>query len=192
MGLSENTIIIFTSDNGPAPSFRGSRSGGFRVAKASLYEDGIRMPFLVSWPGHIPAGKIDDRSVLHTTDLLPSLAKIAGITLPKNYSGDGLDQSELLLGKPASRNRDLYWEYGRNDIAYNFPKGRDRSPRLAIRSGDWKLLMDSDKSRIELYNIVKDSKETNNLMTTEPKMTAQLSEKLIVWWRSIPKLGAKI
>jgi arylsulfatase A-like enzyme len=188
MGLAENTIVIFTSDNGPAPSFRGSRSGGFRGAKASLYEGGIRMPFAISWPGHIPAGVTDEQSVLHATDLLPSLAKIAGVVLPTSYLGDGVDRSDLLMGRPSPRNKDMYWEYGRNDIAYNFPKGRERSPRLAIRSGDWKLLMDSDKSKIELYNMAKDSKETINLQAAEPKITQQLSEKLSVWWKALPKL----
>lgn len=191
LGEAENTIVIFTSDNGPAPSFRGSRSGGFRGAKASLYEGGIRMPFIVSWPGHIPQGKIDDQSVLHATDLLPSLAKIAGVVLPKDYRGDGVDRSALLLGKPSRRNKDIYWEYGRNDIAYNFPKGRERSPRLAIRSGDWKLLMDSDKTKIELYDTVGDPKELYNVEATNPEITRQLSSKLLVWWQSLPRLSAK-
>ncbi|EDM35343.1 N-acetylgalactosamine-6-sulfatase precursor [Pedobacter sp. BAL39] len=188
LGLAENTIIIFTSDNGPAPSFRGSRTGGFRGAKASLYEGGIRMPFIISWPGHTPAGKTDDRSELNATDLLPSLAKLSGVKLPDSYAGDGIDRSDLLLGKSSLRKKDMYWEYGRNDIAYNYPKGRDRSPRLAIRSGEWKLLMDSDGSKVELYNIIRDAKETTNLEASEAKIKKQLSDKLITWWKSLPKL----
>lgn len=188
IGVAENTIIIFTSDNGPAPSFNGRRTGGLRGAKASLYEGGIRMPFIISWPGHVPAGKMDERSEVSAVDLLPSLSKIAGVALPAGYKSDGTDRSDVFLGKPSARKKDIFWEYGRNDIAYAFPKAPDRSPRLAVRSGKWKLLMDSDGSKIELYNIVKDANETTNLESSEPGLKKELSEKLIAWWKSLPKL----
>lgn len=186
LGLAENTIIIFTSDNGALPTF-GSRSGGLRGSKLSLYEGGIRMPFIVSWPGHIPAGKTDERSEVHATDLLPTLADIAGVKLPADYKSDGVDRSAILLGKPSLRKKEMFWEYGRNDIAYAYPKAPDRSPRLAVRSGEWKLLMDSDGANIELYNIVKDNAERNNLYASETKLKDQLTEKLISWWKSLPK-----
>ena len=190
IGEDKNTIVIFTSDNGPAPRLDGRRTGGLRGAKASLYEGGIRMPFLIRWPGHIPAGKTDEGSVLSALDLLPSLSKMAGVKLPADSQGDGVDRSAVLLGKPSRRKKEIFWEYGRNDIAYKFPDAPHRSPRLAVRSGEWKLLMDSDGSKIELYNIVKDANETTNLASGEPKITEQLSDKLITWWKSLPKLNA--
>jgi arylsulfatase A-like enzyme len=188
LGMAENTIIIFTSDNGALPTFGGGRSGGLRGSKLSLYEGGIRMPFIVSWPGHIPANKTDEISELHATDLLPTLSKLAGVKIPAGYAGDGVDRSGILLGKPSLRKKEMFWEYGRNDIAYNYPKGTDRSPRLAVRSAEWKLLMDSDGSRVELYNIVKDAAETTNLQASQKKITEQLSGKLLAWWKSLPKL----
>lgn len=186
LGLAENTIIIFTSDNGALPTFGGRRSGGLRGSKLSLYEGGIRMPFIISWPGHIPARRTDDRSELHATDLLPTLSKLAGVKIPESYHGDGEDRSGILLGKPSLRKKEMFWEYGRNDIAYNYPKGNDRSPRLAVRSGEWKLLMDADGTKVELYNILKDAAETTNLRATEENRTKELSGKLIAWWKSLP------
>ncbi|MCF0063296.1 sulfatase-like hydrolase/transferase [Dyadobacter chenwenxiniae] len=187
-GLLENTIIIFTSDNGALPTF-GSRSGGFRGSKLSLYEGGIRMPFIVSWPGHIPAGTTDDRSELHATDLLPTLSKLSGVTLPAAYQSDGVDRSAVLLGKPSFRKKEMFWEYGRNTIAYAYPKGTDKSPQLAVRSGEWKLLMNHDRSNVELYNIIKDPAEASNVAATKASKVNELSEKLLAWWKSLPKLG---
>ncbi|WP_082216539.1 sulfatase family protein [Dyadobacter psychrophilus] len=187
-GLFDNTIIIFTSDNGALPRF-GSRSGGFRGSKLSLYEGGIRMPFIVSWPGHIPAGKTDERSELHAMDLLPTLSKLSGITIPATYKADGVDRSTVLLGKSSLRKKEMFWEYGRNTIAYAYPKGKDKSPQLAVRSGEWKLLMNHDGSNAELYNIVKDPAEASNVASGESKKANELSTKLLAWWKSLPELG---
>ncbi|HVW62277.1 MAG TPA: sulfatase-like hydrolase/transferase, partial [Puia sp.] len=189
LGLDRNTIVIFTSDNGPLPSFRGSRAGGLRGSKLSLYEGGTRMPFIISWPGHIKPGSIDETSELSSLDLLPSLVKIAGIRLPEDYHGDGKDRSKVLLGKPSVKNMDMYWEYGRNAIAFAYPKGRDKSPNLAIRSGAWKLLMNHDGSDVQLYNIDKDPNESRDVITDFPKVAGELKEKLSKWWVSLPKLG---
>ncbi|CAG5067604.1 N-acetylgalactosamine-6-O-sulfatase [Dyadobacter sp. CECT 9623] len=189
-GLFDNTIIIFTSDNGALPTFGGSRSGKFRGSKLSLYEGGIRMPFIVTWPGHITAGQTDERSELHATDLLPTLTKLAGISLPATYKSDGLDRSAVLLGKSSLRKKEMYWEYGRNTIAYAYPKPPHKSPQLAIRSGEWKLLMNNDGSNAELYNILKDPAETQNLAADQVRKKEELSQKLLTWWKSLPRLGA--
>lgn len=191
LGIEKNTIIIFTSDNGPLPTFQGSRALGLRGSKLSLYEGGIRMPFIISWPGHIPAGTIDSSSTVSAIDIIPSLARLSNISLPGDYKGDGIDRSTVLLGKPAVRNKEIFWEYGRNDIAFGYPKGNNinnRSPNLAVLAGDWKLLMNSDSTDIQLYNLKKDKAETNNLKDNEPAIVAQLKDKLLQWWRSLPKL----
>jgi len=190
LGIDKNTIVIFTSDNGPLPSFRGSRAGGLRGSKLSLYEGGIRMPFIIKWPGHIPKGAIDSASVLNSTDLFPSLAAVAGAKLPTNYKGDGENRLSVLLGHPSARQKDMYWEYGRNGYAFNYPKGRDRSPNLAIRSGNWKLLMNfHDKLKdAELYDLNKDKYETTNLAQKHPKLVHDLASKLITWRMYLPQL----
>jgi len=188
IGELDNTIIIFTSDNGPLPSFRGSRSGGLRGSKLSLYEGGTRMPFIITWPGRIPAGKIDNVSEVNAIDLLPSLAKMTGIKLPAGYKGDGLDRSAVLTGKSSLREKAMFWEYGRNNIAYKYPKPIDKSPNLAVRSGQWKLLMNSDGTDVQLYNIVKDKNETTNLNKDNIAVTNKLKQELNDWWKSLPRL----
>lgn len=188
MGADKNTIVIFTSDNGPLPSFRGSRAMGLRGSKLSLYEGGTRMPFIIQWPGHIPAATVDESSELSSLDLMPTLTKFAGINLPAGYKGDGMDRGPALLGKPSLRGKDLFWEYGRNNIAFNYPRPIDKSPNLAVRSGEWKLLMNSDGTDIQLYNILKDKKEATNLAANEPQKVAELKDKLMDWWKTIPHL----
>jgi arylsulfatase A-like enzyme len=187
-GLDENTIVIFTSDNGPLPNFRSSRSGGMRGSKLSLYEGGVRMPYIISWPGHIKAGTVNQTSEVVSIDMLPSLAKMADVRLPGSYQGDGKDRSGVFLGKASPRNLDMYWEYGRNDIAFAYPKTPNKSPGLAIRSGNWKFLMNSDGTDMELYDMVKDKNETINLVGTHPEVVKVLKEKLGNWWRALPRL----
>lgn len=188
LGIENNTIIVFTSDNGPLPSFRGSRSGGLRGSKLSLYEGGIRMPFIVKWPGHIPNGATDSASVLNSTDLFPTFAAIGSAALPPNYKGDGENREAVWLGKPSARNKDMYWEYGRNNYAFNYPKGRDRSPNLAVRSGNWKLLMDYHGKQVELYDMSKDKYETTNVADKHPAIVRELKKKLVTWRTYLPEL----
>ncbi|MES2428592.1 MAG: sulfatase-like hydrolase/transferase [Bacteroidota bacterium] len=188
MGVDKNTIVIFTSDNGPLPSFRGSRAMGLRGSKLSLYEGGTRMPFIIQWPGHVPAGTIDESSELSSTDLMPTLTKFAGIKLPVGYKGDGMDRGAALLGKPSLRGKDLFWEYGRNATGFAYPRPIDKSPNLAVRSGGWKLLMNNDGTDIQLYNILKDKKESTNVAADQPKIADELKGKLMAWWQTMPRL----
>ena len=124
LGLDENTLVIFTSDNGAMPTFQGRRSAPFRGSKLSLYEGGIRMPFIVRWPGQVPAGRVDDKSVLSAVDLFPSLCTIAQAPLPAKVTFDGEDFSGALLGRtPALRRAPLLWEYGRNTNSFSFGTG---------------------------------------------------------------------
>lgn len=188
MGEDKNTIIIFTSDNGPLPSFKGSRTGGLRGSKLSLYEGGTRMPFLICWPGHVPGGKKDDLSEVNAIDIVSSLVKMANVKLPANYQSDGIDRSKVFLGKPSLRKKNMFWEYGRNEIAFKYPAKPNRSPSLAIRSGEWKLLMNHDGTNVQLYNIINDKNERTELSAQQPKITNQLKLQLTSWWKSLPKL----
>ncbi|MFT4094271.1 MAG: sulfatase-like hydrolase/transferase [Niabella sp.] len=191
LGIGQNTIIIFTSDNGPLPSFRGNRAGGLRGSKLSLYEGGIRMPFIISWPGHIEKGKADSVSMVTSLDLLPTLSAMSGISLPQDYKGDGVDRSAVFSGLASSRPKDMFWEYGRNDIAYAYPKGKDKSPNLAMRSGNWKLLMNNDGSDKQLYNVIKDPDETTNVTSENLGIVEELQKKLAQWWLQLPKLKSE-
>jgi arylsulfatase A-like enzyme len=180
-------LVIFTSDNGALPNFRGLRNGGLRGSKLSLYEGGIRMPFIVRWPGHVPAGRVDQQSVLCAVDLFPSLCAVAGAALPKDAAFDGEDLSGALLGKPAARRRPLYWEYGRNEKFFRYPQGAGRSPNVAVRDGKWKLLVNADGTRAELYDLSRDPKETIDLAAQQPEIAARLSREAIEWRQSLPR-----
>ena len=190
MGIAENTIIIFTSDNGPAPSFRGSRAGGYRGCKASLFEGGTRMPFIV-WSGGklIPKGKVDNTSVVSALDMFESLSRIARADLPKGFRSDGTNMNKALLGKPQTRKKAIYWEYRRNDNrAFPRPADGDLSPNVAVLEGDWKLLINADGTGSLLYNLNDDPFEKNPLNEHFPDKTKDLSEKALAWRRSLPEL----
>ena len=189
LGIDDNTLVIFTSDNGPLPSFKGSRSGGYRGSKLSLYEGGTRLPFIVRWPGHTAQGKTDQQSVISANDLFPTFSKLAGAKMPSEFSFPGKDRSKVFMGKSSDESRTLYWEYGRNNQSFSFPKGRDRSPNLAIREGNWKLLMNFDGTAVELYNMETDFLETKNVASEKPKLTEKLKTKLLNWRNSMPKLA---
>jgi arylsulfatase A-like enzyme len=185
-GLDQNTIVIFTSDNGPAPAFGQRRTAGLRGRKASLYEGGTRMPFIVRWPGQTPAGRLDEHSVLNSVDLVPTFCKLAKAPLPPTEKWDGEDVSDAFLGKPVTRKTSMFWEYGRNPTAYSYPNDRNRSPSIAVREGKWKLLLNADGANVELYNLEADLKESRNVAPEETVLAKRLSEAALAWKRSLP------
>ena len=155
-GLADDTIIIFSSDNGPEDiyiphaGYHGvGMPGPFRGRKRSLYEGGVRTPFVMRWGAHKPEKHVDDVTVLSGVDLLPTFCSLAGAALPLGYQGDGEDMSEALLGNMKRREKPLMWEWRFHGVG----RMLDRSPMLAIRDGDWKLLMNPDRSRLELYDL---------------------------------------
>lgn len=184
-GLEQNTIVVFTSDNGPLPTFKQSRSGGLRGSKLELWEGGVRMPFIVRWPGHVPAGRVDEASVMSAVDMFPTLCALAGITVPANLPLDGVDASRTVLGEePLDRAKPLFWEYGRNQEFFKF--GPDPSPALAMRRGNWKLLINPDGSGAALYDLSKDPKEENNLAALESKRLEAMKAELMAWRATWP------
>jgi N-acetylgalactosamine-6-sulfatase len=190
LDLRENTVVVFTSDNGPEdihiPNAAHSgvgRQGPFRGRKRSLYEGGIRTPFVVRWPGVTSAGKVDDRSVISGVDMLPTICALAGAEPPKDWKLDGEDMSAALKGSPKARTKPLTWEFR----YWIYGDTVNRSPMLALRDGDWKLLTNPDRSRVELYDIPDDPLELNNLADRQPKEAARLSEELLKWFESLPE-----
>lgn len=187
--LDRNTIIVFSSDNGPedihiiGAGHSGIGSAGpFRGRKRSLYEGGVRMPFIVSWPGHIPADRIDNESVVSGIDLLPTLCGLTGVPLPDDFQGDGEDASAALLGEGWERTDPLYWEWRFGFFGEPF----HHSPELAIREGDWKLLLNPDESRLELYNIPEDPTELTNLATEHPDLVEKMEKEALAWQATLP------
>ncbi|MCH5686636.1 hypothetical protein LWM68_21670 [Niabella sp. W65] len=150
------------------------------------------MPFIISWPGQIKAGTRDTVSMITGVDLLPSLFGLCQLQLPQSYKSDGTDRSAVFKGKASVRRADMYWEYGRNQIAYAYPKGRDRSPNLAIRSGEWKLLVNDDGSDPQLYQVIKDPGETHNLAGEFPDIARALQVKLLQWRKQLPELKSTL
>jgi arylsulfatase A-like enzyme len=193
LGIDRKTLLIFTSDNGPLPTLQGRRSGGLRGSKLSLYEGGIRMPFLAVWPGTIPPDTTDDTTVFGAVDVFPTVCKLAGAGLPAGTTFDGEDRLPALLGTPQpAREKPLFWEYGRNETAFGYPTVRngarrgDRSPNLAVRDGRWKLLVNDDGTGAELYDVSADPAETKDLAAAEPEQVTRLTRLLLAWRQSWP------
>ncbi len=186
MGLEKDTIVVFTSDNGPNPSFQRLRSGQLRGQKWSLYEGGIREPFIIRWPGKIPAGLVNDSTVMATIDMFPTLCALTGVPPPGNAAFDGVDQSAVLLGKPAVRTKPIFWEYGRTDYYLKPTAIDDQSPNVAIRDGNWKLLINADGSNGQLYDLAADPKETHDLSAAKPDVAERLTSQALTWRKSLP------
>lgn len=171
LNLSEDTLIVFTSDNGPEGQgtkgrTRGS-TGGLRGRKRSLYEGGIRVPFMIAWPGKIPPGKSNDTPVIGS-DLFPTLLEAAGEKLPRERVIDGTCLLPLFEGKTIDRKVPLYWRY----------HGAPEEFKVAMRQGDHTLLANLEFTRFELYNLKNDPKQTKNLVDDEPKLFASMRTAL--------------
>jgi len=187
LGLSENTLIILSSDNGPesmTPNYNAcvGSPGPFRGRKRSLYEGGIREPFIVRWPGKVPSGKVNNTSVVSGTDWFPTVCKIAGIQAP-DIDFDGEDVSDILTGSDRDREQPLMWEFR---FGQNSEHVINSAPMLAIREGKWKLLMNPDRSRVELYDIVNCPMEVDNIADQYPDVVARLEEKIMTFHSSLP------
>ncbi|MBI1354459.1 MAG: sulfatase-like hydrolase/transferase [Acidobacteria bacterium] len=195
LGLAEKTLIVVTSDNGPTAWPRYYKEGfdppgstaGLRGRKWSLYEGGIKMPLIARWKGKIRPGLVDPGSVLGGVDLFPTFCALAGVPAPP-VAFDGEDRSSVLLGEPSARRKPLLWEYGRDETYLAPGLEEDRSPNLAIRDGRWKLLVNADGSRLELYDLDASTGERDNVAADHPDVAKRLSEALLSWRRSLPTL----
>ena len=185
LGIETNTILVFSSDNGPLPTLRGGRAGGMRGSKDSLYEGGTRMPLIVRWAGHVPAGRVDETTIMHGIDFFPMFCKLAGVSLPKDAQFDGEDLSQAFLGIASVRQHPVFWEYGRNST-FGYPRRRDRSPNVAVREGKWKALVNADGTGAELYDLEADRNETQNVADENPEIAKRLTEAALQWRKSLP------
>lgn len=184
-GELDDTLILFTSDNGPMTGAQNPGSAGpWRGRKAGLYEGGIRQPLIVRWPGHARPGSSDAASVVNAVDMFPTLARIGGAAGPAGV--DGIDVSAALHGKPIRSRPDIFTHIGR-------PRSETAlGPLYSIRSGPWKLLMDIDGSGVELYNLDADPGETRDRAMQEAAVTKRLSVRLRRWIASLPPPGPAV
>lgn len=194
LGLAERTILVLASDNGPTAWRRyydegydpPGKTNGLRGRKWSLYEGGIREPLIVRWNGVTPANVTNSKTVVSGVDLFPTFCSLAGIDAP-GAEFDGVDMSEAFRGDQVIRRRALFWEYGRDPSYLRPGLESDRSPALAVRDGNWKLLMNTDGSGVELYSFSDGFAETENLAANEPSVASRLQRVLAEWWRSVPR-----
>jgi arylsulfatase A-like enzyme len=182
------TLVIFLGDNGPLPTFMQSRTAGLRGSKLSLYEGGIRVPLIAWGPGMVKSGVTNTDTVFSSLDLFPSICRLCAAPMAKGFEPDGEDLSPVLLGTTTlKRTKPLFWEYGRNDTSFAYPKdGSNRSPSLAVRDGNWKLLVNSSGGKAELYDLATDPKETKDLAGTHPEETKRLTDAVLKWRKSLP------
>jgi arylsulfatase A-like enzyme len=180
LGLAENTLVIFTSDNGglhvlESPRTPSTHNTPFRAGKGFCYEGGIRVPLLVRWPGKIKAGQVIDTPVI-STDWAPTLLAAAGVTAAEKM--DGVSLLDLLTqGKPLPP-RPLSWHQPHYTNQGNQPSG-------AIREGNWKLIENYEDGRCELFNLTEDVGEKTDLAEGEPARVADLRGKLEKWRREV-------
>jgi arylsulfatase A-like enzyme len=167
LGIDRDTIVFFTSDNGPAARggdwdmFQGA--GPFRAKKGDLYEGGIRVPMIARWPGKIAPGVGSDQAWAFW-DFLPTAAEIAGAKTPADI--DGISMLPTLLGKPQKGHDFLYWESHQGGFAQ------------AVRMGDWKAVRFGLKEPLELYSLKNDIAEKNNVAAKHPDIVAKIEKYL--------------
>jgi arylsulfatase A-like enzyme len=183
LGLRENTLVIFTTDNGPWNNLQKAlrkkhggqiawgSSGPLREGKGSTYEGGLRVPCIVRWPRHVPAGRTSD-AIFATIDFLPTFGKLAGYKIPNDRIIDGVDQTDLLFGKSKAGARDDYFYFCKGELH-------------AVRKGKWKVILpgrkkfygyvkDKGSQKAELYELNADIGETKNQADTHPEIVKQL------------------
>ncbi|MBX2850201.1 MAG: sulfatase [Phycisphaeraceae bacterium] len=165
--LRENTLIIFTSDNGQASRYGGS-AGPLRGQKGTVYEGGHRVPMIMHWPSGI-SGDTSRAGLIVGMDLFPTFASMAGADMPKGLTLDGVDLQAVSRGDIPGGGRVAHWIHGSNH---------------AIRRGDWKLVMNAS-TKPELYNLNEDLGEKNNLADQHPERVQQMDEAHNAWLKEM-------
>ncbi|TWT31506.1 arylsulfatase [Blastopirellula retiformator] len=170
-GIDDNTLVIFTSDNGPHreggndPDFADS-NGPLQGIKRSLHEGGIRVPTIVRWPGHVKAGSQSDWAGAFW-DVMPTLAAVAGVTDEVPSDIDGVSFLPTITGKGAQKEHDyLYWAF------------YERGGAQAVRQGDWKAIQQPINTPVRLYNLKDDLGEEHNLAADHPEKVAEMTKMM--------------
>lgn len=177
--LSDNTIVIFMSDNGGLSTSEGYPTSNIplRGGKGWLYEGGIREPMIIKWPHTAKAGSVCSEPTI-SMDFFPTMLEIAGLPLENKQHVDGVSLVPLLRGEKNFPQRPLFWHYPH----YGNQGG---SPSAAVRYGDWKLIEFFEDNHVELYNLKIDISEKNDLSTTMPEKVKELRDMLHNWQKSV-------
>lgn len=186
LGLADDTVFIFTADNGglsvrEGPDTPATDNAPLRAGKGYLYEGGLRVPLLVAWPQRIKAGSVN-RTPVYSADLFATALEVAGV---KNTTGvDGLSLLPLLIGRGPFKRDALYWHYPHYSNQ-SIDGGHFDQPGAAIRQGDFKLIEFYQDDHVELYDLKRDLGERNDLAGSRPQVAARLRQKLATWRQSV-------
>ena len=172
-GLRENTLVIFKSDNG---GYNGDNRP-LRGLKGMLYEGGIRIPWIVRWPGKVQPGTTNATPVI-SMDCYPTLLEAVGLPPTPDHPLDGKSIMPLLTQSPGYERDALYFHYP------NYAFHKQNRLGSAIREGDYKLIKNYDDDSLELYDLRSDIGEKNNLAAKSPDLTKRLADKLDAWLRA--------
>lgn len=180
LGLTKDTLVVFTSDNGglhvpEGPHARITSNAPFRAGKGFLYEGGLRIPLIVRWPGHVPAGRVIDTPVINT-DWVPTFLACAGQPQPRDL--DGVNLLPLLTGRGTVPSRRFHWHFPHYTNQGSRPSG-------AVREGRWKLIERYDDGAIELFDLDRDPGETRDLAGKQPRIARRLAADLASWRDSV-------
>jgi arylsulfatase A-like enzyme len=176
--LDDNTLVIFTSDNGGLSTAEGSPTSNapLRAGKGWLYEGGVRVPLLVKWPGVTKPGATTDTPAI-STDIFPTLLEAAGLPARPQAHVDGVSLMPVLRGGQLPA-RPFFWHYPHYGNQGGAPAG-------GVREGDWKLIEWFEDNRVELFNLKTDLGEQNNLAGKEPEKVKALQARLAQWRRDV-------
>lgn len=196
LGVADNTIVMFLSDNGGCaeepggrdpnernpgpvddyvavgPAWGWAQNAPFRRYKSWVHEGGVSTPFIVRWPGKVKPDTINTRDVGHIIDIMPTLCEITGASYPETYNGhailpvEGRSLVPIFLGEPGKPRDMLAWEWSGN---------------RALRTGDWKLVWDKLVEKWELYDLARDRTETTDLAGQNPKRVEQMADQWFAW-----------
>jgi len=183
LGLSDNTVVFFFSDNGGYAN--ATSMAPLRGSKGMLYEGGIRVPMIARWPGKIKAGSACDVPVIGI-DFYPTFLKMAGAPKPSGHLLDGESIMPLLTRSGSLKRKAIFWHFPAYLEPYNKKQGPWRTtPAGAVRQGDWKLIEFFEDGKIQLYNLKNDMSEKSDLAKTKPAKAKELHMLLVEWRRRV-------
>ena len=174
LGLSNNTLILFTSDNGP---MQLSSSGPLRGEKMSLYEGGHRVPTIAWWPNKIQENSVNKQLAI-SLDIMPTILSLTGASVPKGHFLDGIDLLPSLLGQ-AQTSRDLFWRNGGLKMSSTSLLTKDKSK--AMRSDKWKLIVSPYYESASLYDLSQDIAEQHDIADKHPEIVTEMTKKVKAW-----------
>ena len=179
MGIDDNTVVIFFSDNGGLSTSEGSPTANtpLRTGKGWLYEGGIREPAIIKWPGVTDGGKVSD-AIINSMDFYPTILEMAGLPLRPDLHMDGKSLVPILKNKVDQVHDASYFHYPHRS-------NQGGRPGSAIIEGDYKLIVFFEDNRMELYNLKDDIGETKNLVDSEPEISERLFNNLQAWWKEV-------